>query len=166
MWPPLGKWFGYTSYQNTKNSNRCCTLWALSVAAGFSKHRSEARLMITCGVTAEAGLSRIGTPLGVFQWSDCHTPTSWSAHYPLHRCRWNILEPLNTTGSFGINILSGTKWELSQPGKYEMSGELFLSFALLSEVFNMWMHKTRTKIDTREFPRKFRMGDVVLEVLA
>ena len=47
-----------------------------------------------------------------------------------------------------------------------MSGELFLSFALLSEVFNMWMHKTRTKIDTREFPRKFRMGDVVFEVLA
>lgn len=57
--------------------------------------------------------------------------------YPLHRCRWNILEPHYQTGSFGINILSGTEWELSHLGKYEISGERFLSFVLLNKVFQL-----------------------------
>lgn len=67
--------------------------------------------------------------------SYCRTPTSWSAHYPFHRCKWNILETRYKAGSFGINIHSDTEWELSHLGKYEMSGELFLSFALLNKVF-------------------------------
>lgn len=78
-------------------------------------------------------------------------------HYPWHRCRWNVLEPFYTTSSFGINILSGTEWELSHQGKYEKSEENVLSFAPLNKGF--FHHK----VNERDFPWKFRIGDVALK---